>query len=542
MQSRTFVVLALLFAAGCSGTIGGGSTAPDAPSATFDPGPVYLRRLTRVEYMNSVNDLTGVDVSTAAQNLPVDGDYKAFDNQSLAATISTLHAEGYLAGANAAAEQVLSTPALKTKVLGCDPSGANRDTCMRSFITTFGRRAFRRPLTQEEIDKLFALQQAQSDAAVGAQLVLGAVLQSPKFLFRVEVGKEESGRPNLRRLTGFELATRLAYFLYSSTPDDALLDAAQNGDLDSVEGLTAVVQKRMNDEAMHQRFHHYVEQWFELRRLETVVREGNKYANFAMQKASMYGEAFKFIDDFLWQANANMLDVYTAPYGYADKNLAPLYGVQASGTDLVRIDWPADSKRGGFFSTAAAMTMTAPGNETSVIKRGRFIREMVFCQPLPSPPQAAFDQAAAQSSLSEGDAVQARADNSFCASCHSLMDPIGKGLDRYGMMGELRTTKSTGAAVYTEGKVTGVGAEVFADAPSLGALAKQDAQTTAPCMVQHLFRWALARQDNADGADDKYSLDKLNAAFETSGYHFGDLLVAMATSEAFRFRRAPTGQ
>ena len=201
---------------------------------------MYLRRLTNQEYAATVHDLLGVEpvVDTLPPNLTLHG----FDNNAESISISTAHLEGYRAIAESLASDLVASVTRRQAIAGCDPSSADSAKCLETFIRQFGLRAFRRPLTDEEVSALLMLSKASLPPMgpwnpIG--LVVEALLQSPSFLFRVEVGKVDPARPDRVRLTGHEVATRLSYLLWGTMPDNRLFEAANSGALDSAEGVEA---------------------------------------------------------------------------------------------------------------------------------------------------------------------------------------------------------------------------------------------------------------------------------------------------------------
>jgi Protein of unknown function (DUF1592)/Protein of unknown function (DUF1588)/Protein of unknown function (DUF1587)/Protein of unknown function (DUF1595)/Protein of unknown function (DUF1585) len=533
-------------ATGAGGTVGASTGTGGVTSTTTgalctatnaDPGPVYLRRLTNNEYARTVRDLLGVDAQSLAATFPADLSPGGFDNASQSQTISTLLADRYFSAAATLAGQVTATPASRNALMGCDVT-ANAAACEKAFFTTMGRRAFRRPLQPAELDRLVALAATETDPTLGVKLALQAMLQSPSFLFRVEVGTPDSARPALVRLTGYELATRLSFFLLGTTPDPALLDAAGAGQLDSAAGVAAAAQKLFGDTRVRDAMWSFGAQWLQASAVTNAMRDKTLYPLFdAGLASSMVGELRQLLDQFMWKDGASFLDLYTTRVGFVDSKLAQVYGVTAPAGGGA-FDWGTNPDRGGLFTTAAFLTATTRGNNTSPILRGKFVREAILCETLPTPPPGVKpleimpgQTAADQEELHTKDPV--------CAACHIRINPIGYGLERYDGIGALRTTYASGQPVRSDGHIEGMDSSTFGNGVQLGKVVAGSERGQA-CVVAKTFRFAMGRTE--DPGVDGCSLSALQAGFQGTNFSFPKLLTAFVTSDAFRYRRPAASQ
>jgi len=501
----------------------------------IDPGPMFLRRLTHREYDATVRDLLGVDASAAVATFPADVVTSSFDNNGLNQTISVLLGERYFAAAKAFAAEVVADADLRAEVIGCDPATAG---CLAEFVAAFGARAFRRPLTGEETDRFVALAQTQSDPLDQASIVIEAALQSPEFLFRVEIGVEDPDHPERRKLTGHEVATRLSYFLWGTMPDDALMAAAAAGELDEVDSLTLVAEDMLADERAQATMRAFADQWFRLDTIAGQTRDAESFPEFDEDlQLAMREELDRMIAAAMWSDGADFLSLYTTRIGHVNDALAGVYGIEPPGSsELQAHDFADDPLRGGLFTTAAFATASSRASETSPVQRAVFVRKLALCDP-PPPPPPEIPSIEPDEGESVQDAFERHIDQGdSCAACHLALDPIGFGLERYDSIGRLRSEYSSGDPVRLAGEITVDGMpHEFEGGVELGAIVAGSAQAES-CAVTHAWRWALGRdEDVADGCGRAQAL----ATFVDAEHGFAALLVAVVQTDAFRYRRVP---
>lgn len=556
MRSRTIAVAGLLALGGPWGCYGGRHEAPGqdeggdgeggdegepepAPlgcdGTAFDPGPARLRRLTHAEYARSVRDVLGVDPTAEVSLFPADVTTGSFDNDSQNQTISVLLGEGYLAAAQTIAAEVVADPGLRDAALGCDP--ASGEACVREGVAKLGRRVWRRPLDEAEVDALVALGAAEATANDKASIAIEALLLSPKFLFRVELGEPTADDPSMLRLSGYEVATRLSYFLWGTTPDDLLLDAAEAGELDEADGVGEHARRMLADERARGAMRDFSEQWLRVRGMEGQYRDPAEFPGWGPELAtSMRKELALLLEDYMW-SDESLLGIFTADHGYADARLAALYGLPAGDVGLAPVSWADDDARGGFFTTAAFATASSRAGDTSPVTRAVYVREVILCDPPPAPPPNVPLLEPAEGESTE-DAFARHTADPVCAGCHLSLDPIGHGLERYDSIGRLRQTYASGGPVRMEGEITIDGEKVaFAGGKELGQ-AVAGSEAAAECVVAHAYRFALGREETED---DSCSMERLTESYATADQAFEPLLLEIVTSDAFRFRRAHEG-
>jgi hypothetical protein len=548
---------------GCTGSVGEpgvrlGPPPPIVPESCddplLDPGPSLIRRLTNAEYVASIEAMFGVVPD--ASGLPAESKLDGFDNQASAQSLTFAHVARYQTIAESVAVRVTGDAALRTGLAGCDPSAD--DACLRAFATEVGRRAYRREPAEGEIDAVMAIADAVAahpEPHARAAAIVEGFLQSPKFLFKVELGTPHPTEPSLVRLTGPEIASRLSYFLHGGPPSRELLAAAESGGggppsrellaaaesggLDTADGVERVARELLGVGDARTELLRFASQWFRTDAL--AGRDVTQNPDFdASLRSAMLAEADALLGSAL-TGERPFLALYTDRRGWVNDALAPIYGVGASGSELVSIDFSADPNRGGFFTTAAFLTLTSKPTRTSPIHRGLYVRDAILCDPLPPPPPGIMPT---EPEPGEGDSstLERHSEDDACRTCHVRIDPIGFGLDRYDAIGRYRTMDGDDP-VRTEGRIAGLpGDPTFGGGVELGAIVA-GSELASECAVRHLFRWALARHEEPEGAPaDACTIERLHRTFVDSGYDFRELVIGIVRSDAFRHRRVQGGR
>jgi hypothetical protein len=530
--------LAALLAVGCGGASGEPAGTKSSPAQAVElavVAPVPLRRLTREEYNNTVRDLLA-DTSRPADAFPPDEAVGGFESNNLA-PITTPLVERYMDAAEALAVRAVG----HVDALAPCPAGQPHEECARRFIDTFGRRAFRRPLEESESAALFAVyaeKQRRSDYAGGIQLVLEAMLQSPQFLYRVEPA--DGPGPKTRPLTGYEVATRLSYFIWASTPDQRLLDEAAAGKLSAPADVESAARRLLADPRAVDGIKSFHRQWLGLSELETASKDGLLAAAFTPQlKEAMVEETLRFSTDAVLAGGDTVTMLLTSNTSFVNAPLAAVYGVPAPASSFARVELPR-AQRSGVLTQASVMTVLAAAEQTSPILRGKFVRERLLCQPIPAPPAGViitppkFDPKV----TTKERFIQHRRDPT-CAGCHELMDPVGFTFEHYDAIGRWRAVDGA-FPVDAVGDLSGTDDAdgKFDGAIELGArLAKS--QQVRRCIATQWFRFALGRPERDADAG---SLAAAYQVFEREGFDVRELIVAITTTDAFRHVRFEEGR
>lgn len=525
--------------AGDDGSDDGDDTGePDEACASAAPAP--LRELTRFEYDNTVQDLLHTSVRPA-EGFVVDAKEGPFDRNSGRVVTEPL-ADQYMRAA-----ETLAADADLSAIVGCVPADAAEEAaCVEQFVRTFGRRAFRRPLDDARIERyttLFADARANPDLDVdfdgAVRVVLEAMLQSPLFLHHVEYGDPSvlDERGNVP-LTQHELASRLSYAVIGSMPDDALLAAADAGELVDADQLEAHARRLLADPRARLAIARFFAQWLDLDRIENAAKSTELYPSFDdAMRTSMRAETDRLIDEVMWgDVEGTLTELFTADFTWVDARLAALYGLdvgELAEGETVRVDGLPDDRR-GLLGHAGFLASHATAEESSPVHRGVFVRDRLMCQPIPLPEDFNPTLPDALPGETPPELVERHMSDPSCAGCHQFFDPIGLGFEHYDGIGAHRTNYSNGDAVDAAGEIVGSG-----DAAVDGAfdgLAELTAKLTASGGV----RDCAALQGNTfvlgSAAAGECVPDEVVAAFAESGGDLRELLIEIVRSEAFRVR------
>jgi hypothetical protein len=517
-------------------TSGTGGSAGTAPLRTLAPGHVTLRRLNRSEYCNTVRDLLGTSLRPC-DNFPQDGVLDKFDTVGAALSTSPLHLEMYEQSASRLVQEIVSAPATdarRTRIYVCDPKAAAGDAaCMRTILKAFGRRAWRRPVTDDDVAGYASLlddAKKQGDGFdQGVTLALQGMLLSPNFIFHVEL--DPDAKTLTHPLGPYEVASRLSYALWASMPDEALFQAADAGKLATAADVQAAVRRMLDDPKARALVTDFGEQWLTTRDLAAHQVDAKVFPKFdATLRDALREESDRFVDAWV-HADRPLTDLIGASYTFVNDRLASHYGLPAGGA-WRRVDMTGTPRR-GILGEGAVLTMTSHADRTSPTGRGAWVLDQIMCSRLPEPPPgipplptAAMGQETLKQRL-----ARHRTDPS-CATCHALMDPIGLGLEGFDAIGASRTVEN-GVPIDASGELPG--GVKFSGAVELGNLLVADARF-ASCVTRRLLTFMVGR--TFDGADDEEWISRITKDGQSTGGSFKSLLLAIASSAAFRSRGA----
>lgn len=512
------------------------------PNETLDlePPPVELRRLSHFEYNNAVFDLLG-DETHPADRFPEDPRVLGFDNNATAQHPSPLLAESYLLAAERLAKTVVDDPSRLAALVPCDPQAID-EACVRTFSQTFGRRAYRRPLSEDELDSLlssYAKGEAEAGPRGGIQRIVERVLQSPWFLYRVELGVPSGAEDGALALTRYELAARLSLFLWASVPDDTLLDAAAAGELQTPEQLEAQAWRMLDDPRARAMVRHFHRQWLGLDRLREVSKSAVIFPEYKPEWGErMLAETELFAERVTFDEGGGLRALLTASYLWTDPELATLYGVVAQETatgEPTRVELDP-MQRAGILTQLSVLAGHATASESSPIRRGKLVREQLLCEPLnPPPPTADISLPAPDPDATTRERFAQHTADPTCAGCHTQIDPIGFGLENYDALGRYRSEEN-GFAIDASGEV--VGSDIEGGFVGAIELAHQlaESEQVRRCVARQWYRYALGRAEDLEVDFDRETLEALDATWVAAELDLQALLVALVTSDAFRVR------
>ena len=505
------------------------AAAPAPVPRVCAPAPALARLLTRAEYDATVRDLLGDGTSPAA-DLPAENRVLGFDNNAGAHQATPVLVEGYLDAAERVAARAVQRGV--RDLAGCDPSSAG---CAADWVEGFGRRAFRRPLSDGEqavfID-LFDAVSAEADAATGIQAVLTALLQSPQFLYRLDGpgGGEVEGAPV--PLGDFAVASRLSYFLWGTTPDDALLDAASGGGLGTRGQIEAVARRMLDDPRAREAVARFHRQWLGLDALDGLVKDSVEDQDAL--RAGLRTSIERFLDAAFWD-EGTVAALLGSPVVFVDAALGAELGIAGGRAGaFVPVELPGE--RAGLLTQPALLARLAHPDQTSPIRRGIFVREVMLCQPLPPPPAEVVGTVPdPDPTATTRERFAQHTADPVCQGCHQRIDPVGFGFEGFDEVGRSRTTEN-GLPIDTRGSLIGPPDRAIAG-PFDGAVELAGRLAGSPsvrrCIARQWFRYAMARVEQAP---DACALDAIHEAFDTSDGSLRALLVAIAVSDAFLTR------
>lgn len=536
----------------CVGNIGGAPDAngqqktPICTDGARHPGAAPIRRMTRFEYDNTLRDLLGDDTHPSAP-FPAEEEAGGFNNNAANLVVSDDLAEKYMIAAEGISGRATSNVDALT---GC--GGNYTAGCAALFIETFGKKAFRRPLSDEERADLVTLFQTgvsqsvasalsdgvaddpKADFTLGVRMVIEATVQSPEFMYRVEPVDPTATADQVVALDSYEMASRLSYFLWGSMPDDALFAAADAGALATKEQVAAQAKRMLEDPKARLAVGQFHSQWLGYERVQGAAKDPTLFPDWSPAIAAyMQEETRQFLDHSVFDGGGDLRTLLTAPYTYVNADLAAFYGVDAPGAtsaDFVRVDLDP-AKHAGILTEGSIMSWYAHTTQTSPVHRGKLVRERFLCDTL-SPPPKNFNAPDVDPKATTRQRFSQHDTDPACAGCHKLMDPIGFGFENLDAVGRYRTTEN-GAPIDASGDLTQsdidgtfVGANQLADKLASSAEVEK-------CYANQWFRWTQGRGDTTE---DVCTLSQVDQAFADAKGDIKALIVALTQTDAFLYR------
>jgi hypothetical protein len=548
---------------GVVGNNGGdaGTQLGSLPPGPLDDGRVTMRRLNVREYDNTMRDLLGTTQTLAANNFPGDGADDGFDTVGDALSYSDLlFADEFSAAATLVTELTsrAATDPLYKAVFSCTPTAANLSTCMTTVLTAFMPKAWRRPVTSAEVTAAVAVATAVMQSAgtvtagdagaaaspmmAGVSAALQYVLTSPNFLFHVELGDPQITPASTATtpLSPYEVASRLSYFLWSSMPDATLTQLAASGQLINGTGVSAQVTRMVADAKFSSFLNGYVGQWIGTENVALVAPDPTMFPNAsAAWQNAIAPETDAFLQNLI-STNAPLTDLLLANYTYVNGALAQFYGlsgVPATQTTFTQASLAGTQRLGGVLTQETFLTTTSFPTRTSPVKRGEYVMAQIICNPpQPPPPNVpSFVQPEGGTGITVREALDEHASNTYCASCHNQIDPIGFTFENFDATGAYRTVDN-GSPIDSSGSLYGVNGAAVTGAQGMAQAIAADPRFPE-CMVKQAMTYAIGRTFDTAAA---LGYVETVAAPLTSGGQWQGLLQTVANSQGFLTTRGGT--
>ncbi|MEC5125463.1 DUF1592 domain-containing protein [Verrucomicrobiales bacterium BCK34] len=496
-----------------------------------DPGPYVIRRLTKVEYGNTLEDLFGVDPEVTA-DLPDEVFGQGYLNN-----LSSLQSEQFLEIAN----EVVDQPEVQAMLAKEKPAeGADLRDEAKQFARSLAERSFRRPASDDEVEVLLKVFDLGRENQLGYSDSLGlmvkAVLVSPQFLF-ITPAKEVTGDKKIVPLDDYQLASRLSYLLWSTVPDAELTRLAASGKLHEPAVLKSQVKRLIADPRSRALFDGFGAQWLGLNELETKTFDPDKFPQMTGEmRAAMYDEARLFFESIM-RENKSVVSFIESDYTFLNGTLATLYGMEkeVSGPEMRKVSLK-DGNRGGILGMPAILATTSFPNRTSPVVRGVWVLEQVLGEEVPPAPanvpalEKQDQKVVANMTLRQR--TELHLSNTTCANCHKVLDPIGFGLENFDAIGRWRDEDDTGGAIDAAGELPG--GKKFASPQELKAIIAARKAEMARNLTERLLAYALCR--SLEGYDE-IVVDHLMETIAKDDYRMQTVISEIVTSYPFTQRR-----
>jgi hypothetical protein len=535
---------------GGSGGSTGQVTPPDGglPSPVCQAGSVApsFHRLNRVEYQNSVNALLGTDLPIA-DDLPVDSLVYGFDNNADVSMSATLM-QKYLNAAQNAVKAALGSPATRNALIPCTLGADN--VCARTVLQKFLGNAFRRPASTEEVDaSLGYLKTCVSSADAGIGCAMQAAILSSKFLFRTELLGTEQAKACTEaapltsstdgKLSPHALASRLSYWLTTTSPDAELLAAANSGALATSEGIATQVQRLLATPSAGSHRAPFLEnfpgQWLQLSAAAAAAPSPTLFPKFDEPLRQALGDESRLFFASVVNDGRSALDLVRTDFSFLNERLASHYGIAGvTGSEMRRVS-TTGTLRGGILTQASFLTATSSSENTSIVQRAKWVLTNLLCEHLPLPPPGIVDSVPPPDpglGLTNRESLSIRTANPPCSGCHVNMNPIGFGLEVFDAVGALRSMDHN-KPIDPSGQLPD--GQMFKDTEGLMQLLKQDPRFPS-CMTKKVLTYALGR--GLEAACDADAMKKLGDEWKADNYNLKNHIVRLAQSDLFRSARA----
>jgi len=436
---------------------------------------------------------------------------------------------------------VADTPS-RRRLFVCRPTGPGKaleERCAGTILSTVMRRAYRHPIAAADVAGPMAFYRearAEGDFDTGIAAALSAVLANPEFLFRVERDPQKVAAGGAYRISDLELASRLSFFLWSSIPDDELLDTAVRGRLGQPAELEKQTRRMLADRRSFNLATNFAGQWLRLRNIEAVNPNASLYRDFDDNLRQAFRQETELFFDSVLREDRSVLTFIRADYTFLNQRLAKHYGIPGVyGSRFRRVTLAPDSHRGGLLRQGSVLAVTSYATRTSPILRGVLVLSNVFGAAPPPPPAdvPALDESSVAANLPMRQRLAAHRTNAVCASCHRTIDPVGFSLENFDAIGQWRDIDVDGQPVDALGGLPGAGDYRGVDGLEAALLSRPE--LFARTLTENLLTFALGR-----GVEyyDAPAVRKIVIDARRDQYRFSSLILGIVKSVPFQMRRA----
>ncbi len=503
-----------------------------APEDVSPPGP-SLRRLTRQQYDNAIDELFGAGLVLPSHLEPDEVTDGLLAIGSALTTISPRGVEQYEKASHDLVGQAFSDDERRAILVPCEPEGVVDSACAEKALEPFALRAWRRPLGANELAALVRISDDASNALgdffAGLQYGFAMVLQSPNFVFRIELG-ENDPLGDGRRFTDHEMASRISFLLWNTLPDERLMEAAERGELTTDEGLDHQIDRMMADPRFENGLRAFFSDMWTLYELDELTKDPTIFTHMSPDVGSSAREEtlLNVIENVVYE-DGDYRELFTTTRTFLDRKLASIYSVRAPAREgFAEAHLPEDGGRRGVLGQVSFLALQSHAVNSSATLRGKFVREVLLCQYIPPPPSDVDTSIpeATDSAVTLRERVAKHLEDPSCSGCHELVDPIGLGFEQFDGLGHYRT-REMGARIDPSGELDGV---VFRNAWELSGLVAQH-DRLSKCLAQTALAYASGHSVT-DGEES--SVEFLDQGFKSMDYSVQFLLKDLIMSEAFR--------
>jgi hypothetical protein len=450
--------------------------------------------------------------------------------------------ESVVVGGPYSASGPVDTPS-RRRIFVCRPINvAGEDLCARKILTALARRAYRRSVTEEDLRTLMGFYRAgRHDGGfdAGIQFALERILDDPGFLFRAEYDPPKIAAGTAYYLSDLELASRLSFFLWSSIPDDELLDLAERGKLHDPSVLERQVRRMAADDRSKALVYNFAGQWLHLRGLRAAAPDPDLFPDFDENLREAFQQETELFFESNLREDRSVLDLFSADYTFLNERLAKFYGIpDVYGSFFRRVSLSGHEERRGLLGQGSILTATSYPNRTSPVLRGKWVLENILGTPPPPPPPnvpGLKDKGENGKVVSVRERLEQHRSNPVCASCHARMDPLGFALENFNAIGEWRTTGEAHTPIDASGVLQD--GTKFDGPVELRRVLSKHPEQFASTVAEKLLTYALGREVEYY---DQPAIRKITREAAPSGYCWSSLILGVVKSVPFRMRMKST--